>query len=116
MPGWCVHKLYVLRGALKSLLASRFDIYDFEFDPRTHRDDEQGLLKSMYALNRIITNEVDAGTPSDRIVLGGFSQGGAMTLLTGLTNERSLAGLAVMSGWAPALKTLKPVRSRHLLC
>ncbi|VDC04136.1 unnamed protein product [Peniophora sp. CBMAI 1063] len=90
-----------------------FDIYDFEFDPRTHRDDEQGMLRSMYALNRIITDEVDAGIPSDRIVLAGFSQGGAMTLLTGLTHERSLAGLAVMSGWAPALKTLKPMATEN---
>lgn len=69
----------------------------------------------MYTVNRIITDEVDAGIPSDRIVLGGFSQGGAMALLTGLTHERSLAGLAVMSGWAPALKTLKLVGSCPLL-
>ena len=49
------------------------------------------------------------GIPADRIVLGGFSQGGAMSLLAGLTTERKLGGIAVMSGWLPLRNKFKAV-------
>jgi predicted esterase len=77
------------------------------------REDEPGVLKSAHALNALITAEVDAGVPASRIVLGGFSQGGAMTLFTGLTNERRLAGLAVLSGYAAVRHTLAKMISDH---
>lgn len=67
------------------------------------------MLRSVHGINQIITAEVDAGTPADRIVLGGFSQGGAMTLFTGLTNERRLAGLVVLSGWLHSRNKAKAV-------
>ncbi|KAJ7639362.1 Phospholipase/carboxylesterase [Roridomyces roridus] len=70
-----------------------FDITSFGFDSG---EDGAGMRKSEYQLNQIISGEVDAGIPANRVVLGGFSQGGAMTLLTGLSSERKLAGLAVL--------------------
>jgi predicted esterase len=76
-------------------------------------EDEKGMMKTIHALNSLITTEIDAGTPASRILLGGFSQGGAMTVATGLTTERKLAGLAVMSGWAPMRNTLKTMLSDH---
>lgn len=39
------------------------------------RQDEDGILKSVNLVHRLITEEVDAGIPSDRIIVGGFSQG-----------------------------------------
>ncbi|KAG2185296.1 hypothetical protein INT44_002086 [Umbelopsis vinacea] len=44
-----------------------------------------------HTVNQLIRSEVDSGTPSNRIVLGGFSQGSAMSLLTGLTSEYKMA-------------------------
>jgi lysophospholipase-1 len=38
-------------------------------------EDEDGLLKSVNLVHKLITEEVDGGIPSDRIILGGFSQG-----------------------------------------
>lgn len=73
-------------------------------------EDEQGMLKTASSLNGLISAEVDDGIPASRIVLGGFSQGGAMSLLTGLTSERKLAGLAVLSGWMPLKEKAKAVR------
>ena len=70
------------------------------------------MLRTSHSLNQLITAEVDAGIPANRIVLGGFSQGAAMTLLTGLTTERRLAGLAVLSGWLPLRNKAKAVSSR----
>jgi predicted esterase len=93
----------------------RFDIYRLGFDPSEmdRVEDEQGMLKTRHSLDALITSEVDAGIPANRIVLGGFSQGGAMTVLTGLSSERRLAGLAVLSGWAPMRKTLKSMLADH---
>lgn len=61
-------------------------------------EDEKGLLESSSQIGDLVSQEISAGIPSNRIVLGGFSQGAAMTLLTGLTTDKKLAGLVVMSG------------------
>ncbi|KAF7332510.1 Acyl-protein thioesterase 1 [Mycena kentingensis (nom. inval.)] len=92
-------------------MPSWFDILSFGFDSKEDRD---GMFKTMYSLNQLISAEVDAGIPASRIVLGGFSQGGAMTLLTGLTGERKLAGLAVLSGWLPLRDTFKAMANDHI--
>jgi predicted esterase len=88
----------------------RYDIVSL-----TNRDesneDERGLLESARSVNEIITSELDNGVETSRIVLGGFSQGGAVTLLTGLTTERKLAGLVVMSSYLPLRGKLKSVSS-----
>ena len=86
----------------------RFDIY--EFGSANPREDESGMLKTVHNLNQLISAEVGDGIPANRIVLGGFSQGASMTLLTGLTTERRLAGLAVLSGWLPLREKIKAVR------
>ena len=67
------------------------------------------MLDTVRSINQLITAEVDTGIPSERIVLAGFSQGGAMSLLTGLTNERKIGGMAVMSGWLPLRNKFKAV-------
>lgn len=68
------------------------------------------MLDTVHALNQLITAEVDAGTPSDRIIIGGFSQGGAMSLLTGFSSERKLGGAIVLSSWVPLRGKFKAVR------
>jgi predicted esterase len=52
-------------------------------------------------LQGLIDAEIAAGIPAERIVLGGFSQGGAMSLLTGLTARTKLAGIVGLSSWLP---------------
>jgi predicted esterase len=63
-------------------------------------DDTQGLLTSTKMIHDIIDSEVAKGIPSKDIVLGGFSQGGAMAMLAGYTYSKPLAGVACLSGWA----------------
>ncbi|KAI0967826.1 Phospholipase/carboxylesterase/thioesterase [Xylaria arbuscula] len=65
------------------------------------RQDEPGLLKTRDYVNSLIQAEIDAGIPANRIVLGGFSQGGAMALLTSLTAKVKLAGVVGLSCWLP---------------
>ena len=55
----------------------------------------------------LVQAEVDAGTPSEKIIIGGFSQGGAMTYHTVFSSETKLAGALVMSGYLPLSGTFK---------
>ncbi|MCJ1349553.1 hypothetical protein MMC31_007794 [Peltigera leucophlebia] len=61
--------------------------------------DEQGILKSREYLHSLIKAEIDKGIPSSRIILGGFSQGGAMSLFAGVTCPDSLAGIFGLSSY-----------------
>lgn len=85
---------------------SRFDIYSFGFNTD---EDEDGMLKSKRLITQLVTEEVKSGTPASRIFLGGFSQGGAMSLLVGLTGEHKLAALAILSSWLPLRKKFRAV-------
>ncbi|TFY56767.1 hypothetical protein EVJ58_g7432, partial [Rhodofomes roseus] len=57
-----------------------------------------GMLRSIASLGALVDAEINAGIAPERIIFGGFSQGAAMTLLTGLSCERKLGGLIVLSG------------------
>jgi predicted esterase len=70
-------------------------------------------METVGQLNELIDSEVNAGLDPSRIVLGGFSQGAAMSLLTGLTCKHRLGGLVVLSGWLPLSKTFQSVSSRN---
>ena len=89
-------------------LDARFDIIDIPLS-ETSVDDEAGILKSVEQINGLISAEVESGTLPNRIVLGGFSQGGVISLVTGLTGERKLAGLMGLSTWLPLRNKLKTV-------
>jgi phospholipase/carboxylesterase len=79
-----------------------YDIHPAPADPaQPRREDEAGLLASCALVQQLIDREVGRGVPSDRIVLMGFSQGCAMTLLAGLQAPAPLAGLVGLSGYLP---------------
>jgi lysophospholipase-1 len=67
------------------------------------------MLSSVSSINRLISAEIDSGIDPGRIVIGGFSQGGVISLLTALTSERKLAGAVCLSGWGPLRDKLKGV-------
>ena len=75
------------------------------------REDEKSLRASAVALQALIEREIAGGIPASRIVLAGFSQGCAMTLLTGLRAPQRLAGLLGMSGYLPLAATTAAERS-----
>lgn len=80
--------------------------YDILGTDLVRREDEAGLRRSRDSIDALIESAVAAGTPSERIVLMGFSQGCAMTLMTGLRQARRLAGLVGLSGYLPLASTL----------
>lgn len=68
--------------------------------------DEAGVRRAAGWIDELIAREVDRGVPAGRIVLGGFSQGGAMSLFTGLRYREALAGVVCMSAYLPLADTL----------
>ena len=73
------------------------------------------MLQAVSSVNRLISAEVDSGIEAGRVVVGGFSQGGATSILTGLTSERKLAGVVVLSGWVLLRNKLKAVGELHVV-
>ncbi|KAG0335586.1 hypothetical protein BG000_007394 [Podila horticola] len=81
MPAW-----YDIRGSLN----------------QGQDQDEKGMLRSRQQVMEIIREEIEVHrVPANRIVLGGFSQGCVLALLTGLTAEYQFAGLVALSGYMP---------------
>ena len=73
-----------------------YDIIDFG-DPANRTEDEAGVLGSQKFLHSLIQDEIDAGILPERIVLGGFSQGGSMGLMAGVTYPKRLGGIFGLS-------------------
>ena len=70
------------------------------------REDEQGVRASQRDIEALIEREKKRGLSAGRIVLAGFSQGGAMALQTGLRHPERLAGLVVLSSFLPLADAL----------
>jgi phospholipase/carboxylesterase len=78
-------------------------------------EDEAGIRDSAARLTARIRAERDAGIPADRILLAGFSQGGAIALHTALRHPEPLAGLLALSTYLPLAGTLpKEAANSHL--
>jgi len=80
--------------------------YDVGGQGGTRREDEQGVRASQRAIEALIEREKKRGLTAGKIVLAGFSQGGAMALQTGLRHPERLAGLLVLSSFLPLPDTL----------
>lgn len=65
------------------------------------------MLRTRAYLHSLIQDEISAGIPADRIVIGGFSQGGAMSILAGLTASVKIAGIVGLSSWLLLSQTFK---------
>ncbi len=78
------------------------------------RVDEAGVRDSAAAVSELIEREIARGIPANKIVLAGFSQGGAITLFLGLRYPKRLAGLMALSTYLPCPETLATERSAEM--
>ncbi|HVJ29786.1 MAG TPA: alpha/beta fold hydrolase [Gammaproteobacteria bacterium] len=85
-----------------------YDILGFD---RRAKEDAAGIRASAAAITELIDREIERGMSSDRIVLAGFSQGGAIALHTALREPRPLAGVLALSTYLPLPATLASERS-----
>jgi phospholipase/carboxylesterase len=75
----------------------------FNVDLTADSIDHDHFRESVGLLSALIENEMRSGMTSDRIVLAGFSQGGAIALHAGLHYEKKLAGILAMSMHLPTV-------------
>ena len=83
-----------------------YDILDLKFSADSV--DRNQFLESADMLAALIHTELKSGMPSDRVVLAGFSQGGAIVLHTGLRYQNQLAGILALSMHLPTIHHLAP--------
>jgi phospholipase/carboxylesterase len=77
--------------------------FDIEELPVSTGMEHEGLKRMTENAHAMIRQAEQNGIPASRIVLGGFSQGGALALLAGLSYERPVAGIAAFSAWLPGV-------------
>lgn len=65
------------------------------------KEDRQGFDSSAARINQIVQKEIDAGIPPNKIVIAGFSQGGALALHVALRSAHTLGGCISLSSWLP---------------
>ncbi|KAF2130727.1 Phospholipase/carboxylesterase [Dothidotthia symphoricarpi CBS 119687] len=70
-------------------------------------EDTEGITKSRDYFHSLIDQEIAKGIPANRIVIGGFSQGGAMSLLSGVTYKNQLGGIFGLSCYLLLQRTIK---------
>lgn len=85
--------------------------YDIRAGDLRKRHDEDGLRRSAAHLERLVERENERGIPCERIVLAGFSQGGAVAAYTALRHPERLAGLVLLSTYLVAEGTIEAERS-----
>ena len=71
--------------------------YDIAALNRAAAEDERGIRASQHTIDTLIRRENARGIASERIVLAGFSQGGAMALFAGTRQTQKLAGIMGLS-------------------
>lgn len=75
-----------------------YDIVGMDFP---NRADSEGVAQSIVQVEALIAREQARGIPPERLLLAGFSQGGAIALAAGLRRSQPLAGLIALSTYLP---------------
>ncbi|MGV8960734.1 MAG: alpha/beta hydrolase [Stenotrophomonas sp.] len=104
-PGWPAIRFVFPHAPLRAVTVNNgvrmrawYDIVSMDFRSRA---DAAGVAESIAQIEALIAHEQARGIPADRIVLAGFSQGGAITLAAGLARTQPLAGLVALSTYLP---------------
>ena len=104
-PGWPAIRFVFPHAPVRAItinagmrMRAWYDIAGFDL---SRREDEAGVRQSMAQVEALIARENERGIPASRIVLAGFSQGGAIALAAGLRREQPLAGLIALSTYLP---------------
>ncbi|XP_063714146.1 acyl-protein thioesterase 1-like [Symsagittifera roscoffensis] len=92
-------------------MPSWFDIVSLDHNGK---EDEKGVKKAAAELLEMVDKESAAsGLPHNKIMIGGFSQGGATALYALVTAQKQLGGVVALSAWLPLHKQLEKVEIAH---
>ncbi|KLD76549.1 alpha/beta hydrolase [Xanthomonas hyacinthi] len=104
-PGWPALRFVFPHAPVRAVTINNgvrmrawYDIVSPDF---SNRADSAGVAASVVLVEELIAREHARGVPAERLLLAGFSQGGAITLAAGLRRERPLAGLIALSSYLP---------------
>ena len=85
-----------------------YDIVGMDFPTRA---DSEGVDQSIIQAGALIDREHARGIAADRVLLAGFSQGGAIALAAGLRRKTPLAGLIALSTYLPGAETASEAKT-----
>ena len=80
--------------------------YDIRALAGVRREDEAGVRQSARQIEALLARERQRGIAPGRLVIAGFSQGGAMALHVGLRYADRLAGILALSCYLPLANAL----------
>ncbi len=83
-----------------------YDVKWGDLEGKSKQADEKGVRASEAAISQLIDGQIAKGIAAGKIVLAGFSQGGAIALQTGLRYPERLAGVMALSTYLPLADTL----------
>jgi phospholipase/carboxylesterase len=86
-----------------AVMRAWYDVFNLE---GVRREDDAGIRASQESVEALIAREHSRGVSASRLVLAGFSQGGAIALQTGLRHVDRLAGIMALSTYLPLVSTL----------
>lgn len=104
-PGWPALRFVFPHAPVRAVTINNgmrmrawYDILEMNL---ANRADSAGVEQSLAQVDALIAREAGRGVPASRLVLAGFSQGGAVTLAAGLRRAAPLAGLVALSSYLP---------------
>lgn len=87
-----------------AVMRAWYDVYELG---GMRREDERGVRASQTAVEALLAREKARGIDAGRLVLAGFSQGGAIALQAGLRHPERLAGILALSTYLPLRDTVE---------
>jgi phospholipase/carboxylesterase len=87
--------------------------YDIKALALSGPEDDAGIRESELRVRQYVSQEIESGIPAERIVIAGFSQGGAIALQAGLRYPERLAGIMALSTYLPLRGSLAAELSAH---
>jgi len=90
-------------------LRAWYALYDLSL-----KKDEDALVmeRSSLIIQKLIEEQISLGIPSEKIIIGGFSQGAAMSFYLGLKYHKKLGVIASLSGYLPFREKLRdPIKN-----
>ncbi|KAH9476899.1 Acyl-protein thioesterase 1 [Psilocybe cubensis] len=100
-------------GMQGRVMPSWADVYSFDYINR--QEDEDGLMRAVSWIKHLIRiEETEHNIPSKRIIIGGLSQGGSISILTAITTEKPLGGLFALSTYVPLRRKILTPHAKNI--
>lgn len=103
--------------SIPNSLKPRVPGHEDEDEDASNQDDEEGILKSCDRIDEMVRAEIERGVQPSRIIVGGFSQGCAVSVVWGLVGKErhNVGGIMLLSGYFPVAERIGAIRKERKL-